>query len=143
MNALVQSIERSLHLIHKNRFSIKQQKFKQVKNFLSVLKMAATIFERDNCLAVLIVTTYLKIPAIVQFKKKPSNSYSIFLNKYHEIFNSLMIYRESAAKQSSWIVLLKAFTYTSRIQLQISLDFSNLYRKMFWKFLIVSPSNVL
>ena len=30
INALVQLIERSLHLRYKNRFSIKQQKFKQI-----------------------------------------------------------------------------------------------------------------
>ena len=31
INALVKSIECSLHLIYKNQFSIKQQKFKQIR----------------------------------------------------------------------------------------------------------------
>ena len=30
INALIQSIERSVHSIYKNRFSVKQQKFKQI-----------------------------------------------------------------------------------------------------------------
>ena len=142
MNALVQSIERSVHLIHKSRFSIKEQKFKQVKNFLSVLKMAATIYDKDNCLAVLIVATYLKVPAIVQFKKKPSDSYFIFLNKYNAIFNSLNDLPGECRKAVSLSSFIKS-TYTSRMQLQILLDFSNLYRKTFQMFLIVSLSNVL
>ena len=71
--------------------------------------------------------------AIVQFEKKPSDTYtySIFeYNKYHEIFNSLQrdklygtIYQKSAAKQYPLVVGIHEQNAIKDI------DFSNLYSK--------------